>query len=128
VLVVEDHPVNRMIIEAWLASAGHVATAAENGERALQVCAMERFDLILMDVNMPVLDGLSATRKLRAAGGPNGETAIVVLSASARTEDHDTGIAAGADAYLDKPIDFKRLANLMAVLSETGRDGLRRAA
>jgi CheY-like chemotaxis protein/anti-sigma regulatory factor (Ser/Thr protein kinase) len=128
VLVVEDHPVNRMIIEAWLASAGHVATAAENGEKAIELCGLERYDLILMDVNMPVMDGLTATRKLRAADGPNCETAVVVLSASARAEDHDAGIAAGADAYLDKPIDFKRLALLMNLLAETGREGLRKVA
>jgi two-component system, sensor histidine kinase len=128
VLVVEDHPVNRMIIEAWLASAGHVATAAENGEQALELCKLERFDLVLMDVNMPVMDGLTATRQIRASAGPNGETAVVVLSASARTEDHDAGLAAGADAYLDKPIDFKRLAGLMNRLAELGREGLTAAA
>lgn len=128
VLVVEDHPVNRMIIEAWLASAGHVASSAENGERALELCRIERFDLVLMDVNMPVMDGLTATRQLRACDGPNHETAVVVLSASARTEDHDAGLAAGADAYLDKPIDFKRLAALMNRLAELGRDGLKAAA
>ena len=128
VLVVEDHPVNRMIIEAWLASAGHVATSAENGELALELCALERFDLVLMDVNMPVMDGLTATRQLRVSNGPNGETAVVVLSASARVEDHDAGLAAGADAYLDKPIDFKRLAALMNRLAEQGRDGLKAAA
>jgi signal transduction histidine kinase/CheY-like chemotaxis protein len=128
VLIVEDHPVNRMIIEAWLASAGHVASSAENGERALEQCAVERFDLILMDVNMPVMDGLTATRKLRAAGGPNGQTAVVVLSASARAEDHDAGLAAGADAYLDKPIDFQRLADLLNRLAEGGREGLKAAA
>jgi signal transduction histidine kinase/ActR/RegA family two-component response regulator len=128
VLVVEDHPVNRMIIEAWLASAGHVASSAENGELALEQCGIERFDLILMDVNMPVMDGLTATRQLRAAGGPNGQTAVVVLSASARAEDHDAGLAAGADAYLDKPIDFQRLASLLNRLAESGREGLKAAA
>ena len=128
VLVVEDHPVNRMIIEAWLASAGHVATSAENGEQALELCALERFDLVLMDVNMPVMDGLTATRQLRASDGPNSDSAVVVLSASARAEDHDAGLAAGADAYLDKPIDFKRLSALMSRLAELGRDGLKAAA
>lgn len=128
VLVVEDHPVNRMIIEAWLASAGHVAAAAENGREGIDMAGRERFDLILMDVNMPVMDGLAATRSLRAADGPNRDTAVVVLSASARSEDHEAGFAAGADAYLNKPIDFRALAALLNRLAERGREGLEAAA
>jgi signal transduction histidine kinase/ActR/RegA family two-component response regulator len=128
VLVVEDHPVNRMIIEAWLASAGHVTTSAENGVMALEAAAEQAFDLILMDVNMPVMDGLTATRKLRESAGPNRDTAVVVLSASARAEDHEAGFAAGADAYLNKPIDFKAFAALLGRLVAGGREKLREAA
>ncbi len=61
---------------------------------------------------MPVMDGLSATRLIRTRG-PNAETPIAVLSASARNEDHEAGLEAGADAYLNKPIDFASLAQLM---------------
>jgi len=123
VLVVEDHPVNRMILEAWLSSAGHMTTAAENGQIAVDLAAAQAFDLVIMDVNMPVMDGLSATRLIREAG-LNRDTPIVVLSASARHEDHEAGLAAGADAYLNKPIDFAALAQLMQSVS-AGRDGLR---
>lgn len=112
VLVVEDHPVNRMILEAWLGSAGHATASAENGQIAVDMARDQAFDLIIMDVNMPVMDGLSATRLIREAGA-NSETPIAVLSASARTEDHAAGIQAGADAYLNKPIDFSALAHLM---------------
>jgi signal transduction histidine kinase/AmiR/NasT family two-component response regulator len=112
VLVVEDHPVNRMILEAWLASAGHSTTAAENGRIAVDLTADQRFDLIIMDVNMPVMDGLTATRLIRQAGA-NQNTPIAVLSASARHEDHEAGLEAGADAYLNKPIDFAALAQLI---------------
>jgi signal transduction histidine kinase/AmiR/NasT family two-component response regulator len=118
VLVVEDHPVNRMILEAWLSSAGHVTVSAENGQIAVDVAADQAFDLIIMDVNMPVMDGLSATRLIRTAG-VNADTAIAVLSASARHEDHQAGLEAGADAYLNKPIDFAALAQLM----QKARDG-----
>lgn len=127
VLVVEDHPVNRMIIEAWLASSGHVTAAAENGRRAIDACEAEAFDLVLMDVNMPVMDGLEATRRLRTEPGPNSETPIVMLSASARPEDHDAGYEAGADAYVTKPIDFAVMAEVLARASE-GRERLRTAA
>lgn len=127
VLVVEDHPVNRMIIEAWLGSSGHAAVSAEHGQAALDAAAKQAFDLILMDVNMPVMDGLTATRRLRETSGPNSETPIVVLSASARVEDHEAGLSAGADAYLTKPIDFKALAAVLARCT-AGREALREAA
>ena len=91
---------------------------------ALEVAATDHFDLIVMDVNMPVMDGLTATRALRENTGPNQHTPVVVLSASARTEDHEAGMAAGADAYLNKPIDFKSLAGVMA-RARDGREAVR---
>ena len=124
VLVVEDHPVNRMILDAWLGSAGHASVSAENGQIAVAMAHDQRFDLIVMDVNMPVMDGLTATRTIRAGSGANRETPIVVLSASARSEDHAAGLDAGADAYLNKPIDFAALADLMNRV-HLGRAGLR---
>ncbi|NEX92027.1 ATP-binding protein [Caulobacter sp. 17J65-9] len=127
VLVVEDHPVNRMLVEAWLASSGHATASAENGQLALNLCEAQAYDLILMDVNMPVMDGLTATRRLRETEGPNRETPVVILSASARAEDHEAGYAAGADAYVNKPIDFKALAGLLHRVP-SGREGLRPAA
>jgi signal transduction histidine kinase/AmiR/NasT family two-component response regulator len=127
VLVVEDHPVNRMILEAWMGSAGHVSTTAENGQVAVDLSLAQRFDLIVMDVNMPVMDGLTATRMIRAGEGANAQTPIVVLSASARSEDHQAGLDAGADAYLNKPIDFMALAQVMNRVA-TGRAGVQALA
>ncbi|MFC5374556.1 response regulator [Brevundimonas faecalis] len=126
VLVVEDHPVNRMILEAWMGAAGHRIATAENGQAALDLARDQRFDLIIMDVNMPVMDGLTATRRMREGGGINAETPVVVLSASARIEDHEAGLEAGADAYLNKPIDFRSLAALMAE-APRGRQALNQA-
>jgi signal transduction histidine kinase/CheY-like chemotaxis protein len=114
VLVVEDHPVNRMVLEAWLTSQGHQCSMAANGEEGLDAARSRAFDLILMDVNMPVMDGLTATRQLRATPGANQWTPVIILSASARPEDHEVGLAAGADAYLNKPIDFAQLALLLS--------------
>ena len=124
VLVVEDHPVNRMILEAWMGSAGHAASTAENGQIAVDVAQHQAFDLIIMDVNMPVMDGLTATRMIRSGQGVNRDTPVVVLSASARSEDHQAGLDAGADAYLNKPIDFAALAQLMTHLPG-GREQVR---
>ncbi len=124
VLVVEDHPVNRMILEAWMSSTGHVASTAENGALAVEAANAQHFDLIIMDVNMPVMDGLEATRLIREANNSNSDTPIIVLSASARAEDHEIGLAAGADAYMNKPIDFRQLAIFISQAT-LGRDALR---
>ena len=118
ILVVEDHPVNRVILDTWLKTQGHAITLANNGEEALAALAGERFDLILMDVNMPVMDGLTATRQLRSHPGPNRSTPVVILSASARQQDHEVGLAAGADAYLNKPVDFGELAQMICRLPD----------
>ncbi|AYG96000.1 response regulator [Brevundimonas naejangsanensis] len=125
VLVVEDHPVNRMILEAWMGSTGRRTSTAENGHEAIEAAFEQQFDLIIMDVNMPIMDGLTATRLIREGGGANAETPIIVLSASARNEDHEAGLAAGADAYLNKPIDFRSLSALMGH-AKGGRGALRR--
>jgi CheY-like chemotaxis protein len=127
VLVVEDHPVNRMILEAWMSTAAHVTATAENGQLAVDAAREQPFDLIIMDVNMPVMDGLTATRLIRDGQGPNAQTPIVVLSASARSEDHQAGLDAGADAYLNKPIDFGALAEMMSRVPG-GREAVGRAA
>ena len=124
VLVVEDHPVNRMVLQAWLTSMGHACAMAENGQEALDAAGAEAFDVIIMDVNMPVMDGLTATRALRGGDGPNSETPVAVLSASARPEDHASGFAAGADAYVDKPVDFAALARVLAAAPH-GREAVR---
>ncbi len=113
VLIVEDHPVNRLILETWLSTAGHSCVCAENGQLAIEACQLEVFDLVLMDVNMPVMDGLAATRAIRAGPGPNQSATIAVLSASAHADDHRAGLEAGADTYLNKPVEFARLSRLI---------------
>jgi len=123
VLIVEDHPVNRMILDTWLTTAGHSTVSAENGQIAVDVTQDRVFDLIIMDVNMPVMDGLSATQRIRSQG-LNRDTPIVVLSASARAEDCRAGLSAGADAYLTKPVNFADMAELI-VLSAGGRPALK---
>lgn len=121
VLVAEDHPINRKLLTLWLEMEGHTHACAENGEMALELSAAQAFDVVLMDVNMPVMDGLTAVRAIRGSHGPNRDTPIIMLSASVRAEDYDAGAAAGANAYLAKPIDFVSLRGVLAdTLSETG--------
>ena len=128
VLVAEDHAINRQILALWLESEGHDHACAEDGQAALDLCATQAFDLILMDVNMPVMDGLSAVRALRATAGANRATPVVMLSASARAEDHAAGLAAGANAYLSKPIDFPALRATLARMAAEPDTAARSAA
>jgi signal transduction histidine kinase/CheY-like chemotaxis protein len=126
VLVVEDHPVNRKILETALTAFGHCVVTAEDGAVAVELCRIQAFDVILTDVNMPIMDGLTATREIRGQPGPNQEAPVIILSASAQPKDHLAGYEAGADAYFNKPIDLSELA-LMVERAAGGRDTLRAA-
>jgi two-component system, NarL family, sensor histidine kinase BarA len=113
VLVVEDNPVNQVVVQAMLAELGATSTVAGNGREALDCIAGEPFDLVLMDVHMPELDGLSATRALRereAAAGARRLT-VVAMTATAESEDGPVCEQAGMDGFLSKPFgltDLKR--------------------
>jgi signal transduction histidine kinase/CheY-like chemotaxis protein len=113
VLVVEDHPTNRKILEVSLGALGHSVFTAENGSLAVELCGLQVFDLVLMDINMPVMDGLTATRAIRDSCGPNCNVPIVIVSASARFEDQSAGRDAGADAHINKPIDLSKMASVV---------------
>jgi signal transduction histidine kinase/ActR/RegA family two-component response regulator len=115
VLVVDDHMVNRRAIELVLQSFGIQPTLAESGERALELLQSEVFDVMLMDVYMPGMDGRDATRQLRAADGPNREIPVIAVTASATAKDWEACHAAGMNAHVAKPIDP---GQLHAVLSE----------
>ena len=115
VLVVDDHMVNRRAIELVLQSFGIQPTLAESGERALELLHSEVFDVMLMDVYMPGMDGRDATRQLRAADGPNRDIPVIAVTASATAKDWDACHAAGMNAHVAKPIDPSQLH---AALSE----------
>jgi signal transduction histidine kinase/CheY-like chemotaxis protein len=125
-LVVEDHPVNRKILETALTAFGHSVVTAEDGAAAVALCRLQAFDVILTDVNMPIMDGLTATREIRGQPGPNQEAPVIILSASAQPKDHLAGYEAGADAYFNKPIDLSELA-AMVERAAGGRHVLRAA-
>ncbi len=123
-LVVEDHPVNRKILETALTAFGHIVVTAEDGAAAVALCGLQAFDVILTDINMPIMDGLTATRTIRSQPGPNQEAPVIILSASAQPKDHIAGYEAGADAYFNKPIDLTELA-VMVERAAAGRDILK---
>ncbi|WP_051695176.1 ATP-binding protein [Caulobacter sp. UNC358MFTsu5.1] len=105
ILVADDHPTNRKIVELILAEVAEIYTA-ENGAEAVEVCATVTPDLILMDMQMPVMDGLDAVRAIRAREAATGaaRTPIIMLTANARPEHMAASRAAGADLHLEKPI------------------------
>ena len=110
VLLAEDHPINQKLASLLLAKMGHSVVLAEDGAVALQALQSERFDLVLMDVMMPVVDGLTALAELRqreTAGTPR--TPVLMVTAHAMTGDRERFLAAGADGYVSKPISAKVL-------------------
>ncbi len=106
ILVVEDGPTNRKLIRAILEGVGVSVDTAENGQVGVQIAQQEQFDLILMDMQMPVMDGYSAARRLRELGV---DTPIIALTAHAMKGDESKCRASGCDGYLTKPISPDRL-------------------
>ncbi len=104
ILLVEDNQINRFVAREMLESDGHKVTEAEDGEEGAQAAVMCRFDVILMDISMPRLDGVAATKMIRASGGPNAKTPIIALTAHALPDDIARFKEAGMDQTLAKPV------------------------
>ena len=127
ILLVEDNPVNQTVAVKMLEKMGHTLTVASNGQEGLEFFDKEKFDLILMDVQMPVMGGLEATQAIRArearrtwaAGGQWRSTPIVAMTAHAMQGDRDRCLAAGMDDYIAKPI---KPAELRAVVERVVGD------
>lgn len=114
VLVVDDVAANRLVARAMLTSAGHHVTLVEDGSAALTAVQAEEFDLVLMDLQMPVMDGLEATRRIRQLPLPRNQVPIVAVTASVLPEQVEACRAAGMDAHLSKPIDRESLLRMVA--------------
>ncbi len=106
VLVADDNPTNRKVLELMLAAAGARPTSVENGQVAVEAWRAAMFDVVLMDLRMPVMDGLAAIRAIRAEEAETGRAAtpVVVLSANTAPEDRDASALAGADGHIGKPV------------------------
>ncbi len=110
ILLAEDNPVNQQLMKVLLGRMGHQITLAENGQLAVQAVENNSFDIILMDVQMPVMNGLEATKLIRSKGVT---TPIIAVTANALKGDSDQCVASGCDDYLSKPIDRKRLEEVL---------------
>ena len=120
ILVAEDNAINQKLIDTLLAKWGHEVTLAHDGQQAVHLFTCQAFDLILMDIHMPVMNGLEATRKIRsleAAQGNGSHMPIYALTAAALLEEREEALSLGMDGYLTKPINK---AELNALLGQFG--------
>ena len=114
-MLVEDHPVNQKLATTLLKQWGHIVQVANNGQEAVALFPTQHWDLVLMDMQMPVMGGVEATRLIRASEAAGERTPIVAMTANAMALDRATCIEAGMDEHLSKP--FKAAA-LQAMLSK----------
>jgi signal transduction histidine kinase/ActR/RegA family two-component response regulator len=123
ILLCEDNPVNVMVIEAMLEPQGHQIEVAENGAIGLEKFKLTRFDLVLMDVQMPVLNGHQTTRALREIESAQARPRTPVIALSANAFDHDIqqSLAAGCDSHLSKPISQADLLKALARYHDQGK-------
>lgn len=120
ILLAEDNDVNRMLVSRMLAQAGHRIDEAVNGDEAVKAVRRRTYDLVLMDMQMPVMDGTEATGAIRAMGGEKAAMPIVALTADAVPEHRANYIAAGLDDVLLKPIDWGALNRTILWASRRG--------
>ncbi|MEM1181652.1 MAG: ATP-binding protein, partial [Acidobacteriota bacterium] len=123
-LVVEDDEVNRLVTSAKLESLGAAVETASDGRRALERLATERFDLVLMDCQIPELDGYQTTEELRRSQGPNASVPVVALTAHAHPDERTRCLEAGMNDFLTKPVETDELYSTLQEWLETA-DSLR---
>ena len=108
ILLVEDDEMNRDMLSRRLVRRGHEITIAVDGQQAIDIANIGDFEVILMDMSLPIIDGWEATRRLKACPATNG-TPIIALTAHAMAGDEERALSAGCDDYDTKPIDLARL-------------------
>jgi len=112
ILIAEDNPVNQKLINLILTKMGYVPDMVVDGSKVLEALDKKRYQLILMDIQMPEMDGLEATRRIRACAGKQ-QPIIVAMTANARLEDRESTILAGMDDYLTKPVKIDELLSVL---------------
>lgn len=120
ILLVEDNQVNLKVIEMCVKATGFIYQTADNGLAAVEKFKKERFDVVIMDVSMPVMDGLSATREIRQfeRQSKRPRTTIIALTAVLSASTQHEALASGVDLFLTKPAPLKKLKEMLRSLSE----------
>ena len=109
VLIAEDDPINQKVVIAMLGQLPCQCDVVGNGAEAIAALMRSHYDIVLMDVQMPGMDGVAATKEIRALGGPINKIPIIAITANAMAGDREKYLAAGMDDYVAKPIDSKQL-------------------
>ncbi|MBA4802371.1 MAG: response regulator, partial [Euryhalocaulis sp.] len=112
ILMAEDNQINALLARTTLTDAGYEVEVVGDGAAAVEAAQAERFDLILMDMRMPGMDGMEAARRIRALGPPVSETPIIALTANDDVQDRQACLDAGMDAFFTKPMEQARLRRL----------------
>lgn len=115
ILLAEDTAINQKVATRILNKQGHQVTIAENGQQALQLWKKGHFDLILMDMQMPIMDGLEATQAIRAVEHNQQHIPILAMTANAMQGDEELCLAAGMDGYISKPVSAKKLLDMVSI-------------
>jgi CheY-like chemotaxis protein len=118
VLLAEDNSTNRFVAKTFLEKKGYTVHCANNGTEALELFGKREFDIILMDIMMPVMDGMEATRRIRSGhAGRNASIPIIALTACAMKGDRERFLRHGMDEYMSKPVDFRSLFDVIERLA-----------
>jgi two-component system cell cycle response regulator DivK len=120
ILYIEDNPGNRMLVRRILEAEGYKITEAMDGPSGLEIAAQEQFDLILLDINLPEIDGYDLARRMRSMSNLD-DVPILAVTANVMHGDKERTLEAGCDGFIPKPIDVDKLPELIQSALEKGR-------
>jgi two-component system cell cycle response regulator DivK len=120
ILYIEDNPGNRMLVRRILEVEGYTITEAEDGPTGLEIAAREQFDLILLDINLPEIDGYDLAKRMRTMSNLD-DVPILAVTANVMHGDKERTYEAGCDGFIPKPIDVDKLPELVKAALEQGR-------
>lgn len=120
ILYIEDNPGNRVLVRRILEAEGYAVTEATDGPSGLEIAAQEQFDLILLDINLPEIDGYDLARRMRSMPNLDG-VPILAVTANVMQGDKERTLAAGCDGFIPKPIDVDKLPELVKTALDRGR-------
>jgi two-component system cell cycle response regulator DivK len=120
ILYIEDNPGNRMLVRRILEAEGYMVTEATDGPSGLEIAAQEQFNLILLDINLPEIDGYDLAKRMRSMPNLDG-VPILAVTANVMQGDKERTLAAGCDGFIPKPIDVDKLPELVKTALDRGR-------